>query len=126
MNSSTMLGAIDQKIKDMKRNKCSSIIDRNTTNSINDCYSNDLSNKYLPTQEELYAEMVYLNRGSVKIGTLKDEIEYKVEYIENNREILNLLDQENISVNENSIESPIIEKLDKSEIDSILNSSSIE
>jgi hypothetical protein len=74
-----MLGAIEQKIKDMKRNKCYSDMDRSITNSTNDCYSNDLSNKYLPTQEELYAETVYLNRVSVKIESLKDEIEYKVE-----------------------------------------------
>jgi hypothetical protein len=74
-----MLGAIEQKIKDMKQRKCYSDMDRKTTNGSTDCYSNDLSNKYLPTQEELYAETIYLNRGSVKIGTLKDEIEYTLE-----------------------------------------------
>lgn len=73
-----MLGAIEQKIKDMKRSKCEQKNYSNTRNNINDCYSNDLSNTYLPTQEELYVETIYLNRGSVKIGTLKDEIEYTI------------------------------------------------
>ncbi len=76
-NSSTMLGAIEQKIKDMKRSKCQK------ENSGNDSYkicpwNGDISNMYLPTQEELYAETIYLNRGSVKIGNLKDEIEYGI------------------------------------------------
>lgn len=79
-NSSTLLGAIEQKIKEMKRNTCYKTIDRSTTNSINECYSNDLLNMYLPTPEELYAETIYLNRGSVRIESLKNEIEYVVTY----------------------------------------------
>jgi hypothetical protein len=53
----------------MKRNKCQIV-------NPFDCSSGEVSNIYLPTSEELSAETIYLNRGSVKIESLKDEIEY--------------------------------------------------
>ena len=70
-----MLGAIEQKIKDLKRTKCQK------QNSGNDSYtlcpwSGEISNIYLPTPDELYAETIYLNRESVKIENLKDQFEY--------------------------------------------------
>ncbi len=78
-NSNTMMGSLENKIKEMKRKKCQNE-SRNNRSMSNDCYSNDISNIYLPTQDELYNETIYLNRGSVKIGSLKDEIEYKISW----------------------------------------------
>jgi hypothetical protein len=77
-SSSTMLGAIDSKIKDMKRQKCQSV------NSGGDSYTlcpwnGDISNEYLPTLDELLTEDIYLNRGQVKIESIKDEFEYSVQ-----------------------------------------------
>lgn len=66
-----MLGAIEQKIKDMKRNNCQKSQGTN-------CYNANLSNIYLPTVEELNAETIYLNGSSVKISNLKDEFEYSI------------------------------------------------
>ena len=73
-----MLGAIEQKIQEMKRTKCQK------ENTENDSYTlcpwnGVISNKYSPTQDELYTQTIYLNRGSVKIESLKDEIEYVVQ-----------------------------------------------
>lgn len=70
-NSNTMIGAIESKIREMKRDTCQEWSDI-------DCYSSDLSNTYLPSPDELYAETIYLNRESVQIESLKDEIEYSV------------------------------------------------
>lgn len=49
-----MLGAIDTKIQELKRQKCQRAED------YSNCYNN-ISNVYLPTPEELYDEMIYLN-----------------------------------------------------------------
>ncbi|NRH20471.1 hypothetical protein HOO68_00295 [Candidatus Gracilibacteria bacterium] len=68
---SGMLGVIDQKIKELKRNNC---LKKETINSI--CYTDTISNLYLPTLEELNKETIYLNRNFVNIKTLKDEFEY--------------------------------------------------
>ncbi len=87
-----MIGAIEQKIKELKRRKCEEKNRGNysTRMNTNDCYSNTLSNIYLPTQEELYAETIYLNRGSVKIESLKNEFDYTITFSEKNTENLNL------------------------------------
>lgn len=70
-----MLSAIEAKIKDIKRRKCQ----EDNKNDYNACpWNGDVSNKYLPTQAELYKEIIYLNQGSVKIESLKDDIEYTV------------------------------------------------
>ena len=72
-----MLGAIENKIKEMKRNKCQT---DNPGDNYTLCpWNGDISNRYLPTETELYAQVIYLNRGSVKIESLQDEIEYSIE-----------------------------------------------
>lgn len=81
-NSYGMLGAIEQKIKDLKRQKCQKIQGKN-------CYDSNLSNIYLPTAEELNAEIIYLNGSSVKISSLKDEFEYVVQRDSNDQSLLN-------------------------------------
>lgn len=68
-----MIGVVEQKIKDIKRNNC-----QKTATIRNDCYQDSLSNVYLPTLDELNKESVYLNRSPVQIATLKDDIEYTV------------------------------------------------
>jgi hypothetical protein len=85
-NSSTMLGAIGSKVKDLKRSKCQ------TANSNGDSYTlcpwnGDISNEYLPTLDELLTEEIYLDRTSVKIASIKDEFEYSVQKSVQNREI---------------------------------------
>lgn len=77
-NTSSMLSAIEQKIKDMKRNKCTRI-SAGTNTSITCPWNGDISNMYLPTPEELFAETIFLNGNSVKISSLKDEIEYTLQ-----------------------------------------------
>jgi hypothetical protein len=76
-NSNSMLGAIENKIKEIKRNKCQR---ENTWNNSNDIcpWNGEISNLYLPTPDELYKETVYLNQSAVKIWDLKDEFEYTV------------------------------------------------
>jgi len=80
---SGMLGVIEQKIKDIKRNNCQK---KEDISSI--CYNDTVSNIYLPTLEELYSETIYLNRESVKIQTLKDEFEYTAIGLEEAKAIL--------------------------------------
>ena len=80
---SGMLGVIEQKIKDIKRNNCQK---KEDISSI--CYNDTISNIYLPTLEELYSETIYLNRESVKIQTLKDEFEYTAIGLEEAKAIL--------------------------------------
>ena len=75
-----MLSAIEQKIKDMKRTKCQK---QNQSQSYSydstKCpWSGEISNKYLPTLEELSTETIYVNGRSVSIASVKDEFEYKV------------------------------------------------
>jgi hypothetical protein len=77
-NSSTMLGAIASKIKDLKISKCQ------RANSNGDSYTlcpwnGDISNEYLPTLDELLTEDIYLDRTSVKIASIKDEFEYNIQ-----------------------------------------------
>jgi hypothetical protein len=77
-NSDSMLSALDQKIKDMKRSKCQQ---ENIADSYKACpYSGEISNRYLPTLEQLYKETIYLNRGQVKIETIKNEFEYTISW----------------------------------------------
>ncbi len=76
-NSNDMITAIEQKIKDLKRQKCQKENSGNDSSTL--CpWSWEISNRYLPTPEELYQETIYLNRGSVKIESLKDEFEYVI------------------------------------------------
>ncbi len=77
-NSSTMLTAIESKIKELKQTKC-----RNQnpgSNGYTTCYSENISNRYLPTPEELYKEAIYVNRSMVKIEDLKDEFDYTISW----------------------------------------------
>ncbi len=76
-----MLGAIKQKIKDIKHDNCQK---NNSENDIYDScpWNEDISNIYLPTPEELYRETIYLNGDTVKIEDIKDEIVYQVEFQE--------------------------------------------
>ena len=76
-----MLGAIEQKIKDIQYVNCQ----KNNTGSDTyaTCPSNGgVSNIYLPAPEELYRETIYLNGENLKIGDIKDEILYQVEFRE--------------------------------------------
>jgi hypothetical protein len=52
-------------------------------NRSNNCpWNGAIPDIYLPTPDELYAESIFLNGNSIKIGTLKDEIEYSVSSID--------------------------------------------
>ncbi len=85
-STSTMLWAIEQKVKDLKRQNCQKV--NQLSDSYTLCpYNGDISNQYLPTQDELFAETIYLNRGSVKISSLKDEFEYTINTTIENQKI---------------------------------------
>lgn len=72
-----MLGAIDQKIKDMKRTNCQNA--NQGYDSYTLCpWNGEVSNIYLPTAEELIQQMIYVNRQSVKIESVKDEFIYSI------------------------------------------------
>ncbi len=77
-----MLGAIEQKIKDIKYTNCQ----KNNTgsNSYGICpWNGDVSNIYLPTPDELYRENIYFNGKDIQIEDIKNEIIYQVEFREN-------------------------------------------
>jgi hypothetical protein len=75
-----MLSAIEQKIKDMKSTKCQKLNQSQSYSydSTKCVWNGDISNKYLPTLEELLAESIYLNGSMVNIASVKDEFEYKI------------------------------------------------
>ncbi len=74
-SSNDMLAVIKQKITDLKRIKCQ----RENNNSYTICsWSSEISNTYLPTPEELYAESIYLNGSQVRIESVKDEFSYEI------------------------------------------------
>jgi hypothetical protein len=78
--SNSMLGAIEGKIKEMKRTKCQQ---QSQNSSFNDnpteCpWNGEISNKYLPSEEELMKETIYLNGSSVKIESIKDDFIYSI------------------------------------------------
>ncbi len=75
--TSGMLGAIETKIQEMKRQNCNS---KNTVNTYLACPYEKISNIYLPTPEELTLETIYLNGLSVKIATLTGEIDYQISW----------------------------------------------
>ncbi|GAB0174966.1 MAG: hypothetical protein HHAS10_08450 [Candidatus Altimarinota bacterium] len=79
-SQNTMLGAIEQKIKDMKRSKCQKEIQSQNYNAINSkCpWTGEISNRYLPTLEELLGENIYYNGRSVSIKNIKDQFEYSI------------------------------------------------
>ena len=74
-NGNGMIGAIDQKIRELKTRNCQKL---NTgSDSYKKCpWGGKVSNRYLPTMEELLKENIYLNGLSVKIDSLKDEFDY--------------------------------------------------
>lgn len=80
-NPNSLLGAVDRKIIELKRSKCQK---ENTGNdSYSSCpWSGEISNRYLPTLEELLGEVIYLNGDSVKLESMKDEFDYTVIFAE--------------------------------------------
>jgi hypothetical protein len=80
-SSNSLLGALEQKIQDLKRRKCQK--EYNVSSDFDSAcpWNGDISNRYLPTEDELYVETIYLNRGPVKVKDVKDEFEYTVEVI---------------------------------------------
>jgi hypothetical protein len=84
-NTSSMLTAIEQKIKDLKQQKCQ----KENRDSYSACpWSGDISNLYLPTPEEIYKETIYLNWKSVKISEVMDEIDFIIDRDENDVNLL--------------------------------------
>jgi hypothetical protein len=80
-SSNSMLGAIEVKIKEIKRTKCQEE-NQNTGYDYNGdkCpWNGEISNQYLPTKEELMKETIYLNSSSIKIESIKDEFKYTIE-----------------------------------------------
>lgn len=66
-----MLGAIDEKIREISMKKCRELKD------FNECDSDNVNN-YLPSTQELYDEEIYFNGKSVAIKDLKDEFNYEI------------------------------------------------
>ncbi len=65
-----MVRVIDGVITRMKRQKCEK------SSPVRDCYA-DISNEFLPTESELFAESIFLYGKSVKIGDLSGQILYQ-------------------------------------------------
>lgn len=75
-SNNDLKSVIEQKIKQITQTKCRSI---RWDDNIHECYRWDRTlGKYLPTYEEFWNETIYLNRESVKIRDIQDQIEYKV------------------------------------------------
>ena len=75
--SNTMLSAIETKIKELKVRKCQ--MESGVMDSVRKCPPwTTLSNRYLPTQEDLLKETIFLNGSSLKIQTLEDEFQYSI------------------------------------------------
>lgn len=66
-----MLGAIDEKIREISMKKCRELKD------FNECDSDNVNN-YLPSTQELYDEEIYFNGKSITIKDLKDEFNYEI------------------------------------------------
>lgn len=96
-NTSGMLGAIEGKIKEMRQGKCFNILINSPSNTAwRDCDGSIIaSNIYLPTPSELFAENIYLNGKSVKIGDLKDEFEYTLSGADESAKIVAFLTSRN-------------------------------
>jgi len=75
IHPSSLLGAIDDKIQSMKRDKCQMMEE----------YSNcpwrqaDISSVFLPTPAELLDQEIFFNSRPVRLDRLKDEFVYTVE-----------------------------------------------
>ncbi len=72
---SGMLGALQEKIRDIQESKCHDVHNYDTEMCP---WSGPISGVYLPTPEELFRESIFLNGKIIRIDALKDEIIYEV------------------------------------------------
>lgn len=73
--TSSLLGAIDKKIKDLQQRNCM----KNSQSNSDNCYDTDIDAKYLPSPDELLSESIFLNGSSVVLSSLKNEFEYALQ-----------------------------------------------